>query len=251
MRSLTTFLLLGLLLFGCKPKGKALSYELIKTHPHDVACYTQGLEFNGGDLLESGGRYGESNVRRVNPQTGEVLQSRKIPGLMFAEGITVLNGELWLLTWKEKIALVFDPKTFELLRRHSYEGEGWGITHDGSRLIMSNGSSTLSIRDPKDFKVIKEIEVTRDGRPVEAINELEYVDGEIFANIYTKDEIVRIDAESGKVTGVLDLSALRDRLVQGKTAAEELNGIAHDRKTGHLWVTGKRWPQMFEIAIGP
>jgi len=251
MRSLTTFLLLGLLRFGCKPKGKALSYELIKTHPQDVACYTQGLEFNGGDLLESGGRYGESNVRRVNPQTGEVLQSRKIPGLMFAEGITVLNGELWLLTWKEKIALVFDPKTFELLRRHSYEGEGWGITHDGSRLIMSNGSSTLSIRDPKDFKVIKEIEVTRDGRPVEAINELEYVDGEIFANIYTKDEIVRIDAESGKVTGVLDLSALRDRLVQGKTAAEELNGIAHDRKTGHLWVTGKRWPQMFEIAIGP
>lgn len=251
MKSFTTILMLVLLLIGCKPKGNALSYELIQSHPHDSTCYTQGLEFDGETLLESGGKYGESDVRRVNPQTGEVLQSRKIPSLMFAEGVTVLNGELWLLTWKEKIALVLDPKTFELLRRHSYEGEGWGITHDGSRLIMSNGSSTLTIRDPKDFKVIKEIQVTRDGRPIEGINELEYVDGEIFANIYTKDEIVRIDAESGKVTGVLDLSALRGQLVQGKTAAEELNGIAHDRTTGHLWVTGKHWSKIFEIAIVP
>lgn len=251
MKSFTTSLLLVLLLIGCKPKGKDLSYELIKTHPHDVACYTQGLEFDGDDLLESGGKYGESSVRRVNPQTGEVLQSRKIPGLMFAEGLTVLNGELWLLTWKEKIALVFDPKTFELLRRHSYEGEGWGITHDGSRLIMSNGSSTLSIRDAKDFKVIEVIQVTRDGRPLEGINELEYVDGEIFANIYTKDEIVRIDAESGRVTGVVNLSALRGLLTQREIVAEELNGIAYDRKTGHLWVTGKHWSQVFEIVVKP
>lgn len=251
MKSFTISLLLVVLVLGCKPKARPMSYELIRTHPHDVGCYTQGLEFAGGELLESGGKYGESSVRRVNPQTGEVLQSRKIPGLMFAEGLTVLNGELWLLTWKEKTALVLDPKTFELLRRHSYEGEGWGIAHDGSRLFMSNGSSKLSIRDPKDFKVIKEIDVTRDGRPIQGINELEYVDGEIFANIYTKDEIVRIDVESGKVTQVVNLSALRGLLTPQELVAEELNGIAYDRTTGHLWVTGKHWSQMFEIVVKP
>lgn len=250
MNSCTTFLILAVLLSGCGPEPGDLSYRIVQTHPHDVDCYTQGLEFDGDRLLESGGQYGESKLRRVDPQSGEVLKNRSIPSMMFAEGLTLLDGDLWLLTWKERVALVFDPESFELKRRHPYEGEGWGLTNDGKRLIMSDGSSKLSIRDPESFKIVGTVDVTLNGRPVEGINELEYVDGSIFANLYPKDQIVRIDAATGKVSGVLDLKALRSKLPSQKKPAEELNGIAHDRRTGHLWVTGKYWPQMFVIELG-
>jgi len=236
-----------LLLVGCKSKTTQLSHELVAEHAHDSGCYTQGLEFREGFLLESAGQYGESKIRRVNPRTLEVLQERSLPAAIFAEGLTVLKGELWLLTWKEGKAYVFDAASFDLLRTHNYEGEGWGICTDGQKLFMSNGSNILRLRDPGDFSVLGEIRVTCNGKPQHHLNELEFHDGSIYANVYQKDEIVRIDAASGEVTGVIDLSALRGKFSWAK--AEQLNGIARHPETGHLWVTGKYWPKMFEIKL--
>lgn len=240
----------GLLLLGaCRSKTTPLAYELVVIHPHDAGCYTQGLEFHGGLMLESGGGYGESVLRRVDPRTGEVLQERWLPATIFAEGLTLVGDDLWLLTWKAGKAYVFDRDSFELKRTHSYRGEGWGLAWDGKHLIMSNGSSKLTLRDPADFSVRGQLVVTRGGMPQDQLNELEYVDGVIYANLYQKDEIVRIDAGSGEVTGVLDLSALRGRLNPPGGDAEVLNGIARHPETGHLWVTGKLWPQVFEIRV--
>lgn len=241
-----------LLISACKPKGEPLAWELVDTHPHQTDCYTQGLEFYEDVLFESGGQYGQSKLRRVDPETGEVLKERRLPAQIFSEGLTVVGDDLWLLTWKAGKAYVFDRESFELKQTHNYQGEGWGIAHDGTHLIVSDGTSTLTLRDPADFSRIGKLEVTRDGKPQEALNELEHVDGVIYANVYQKDEIVRIDAKSGKVTGVLELSELRKRLVEEETRAEELNGIAHHPETGHLWVTGKYWSEIFEIKVlGP
>ncbi len=239
------------LLVSCKPKQESLEYDLVASYPHDQSCYTQGLEFHDGRLFESAGQYGESELRQVDPRTGEVQRRRKLPAELFAEGLTVLDGELWLLTWREGQAFVFDPKTFELRRRYRYPGEGWGLTNDGKQLIMSDGSSFLTWRDPGDFSTVRTLEVTRDGRPQKELNELEYVDGAIYANIYTRDEVVRIDPKNGQVTGVLDLSELRNRLEGQEVLAEELNGIARDPATGRLWLTGKHWSRMYELKIKP
>ena len=243
-------LLLPLLsLSACKPKDEPLAWEWVARYPHQSDCYTQGLEFDDGLLLESGGQYGESKLRRVNPKTGEVLKERQLPAQIFSEGLTVVGDDLWLLTWKAGKAYVFDRESFELKQTHKYEGEGWGIVWDGSQLIMSDGSSTLTLRDPGDFSVKGQIQVTLDGKPQGQLNELEYVNGVIYANVYAEDIILRIDAKSGAVSGVLDLSSLRERLVQEESLAEVLNGIAHHPETGHLWVTGKHWSEMFEIRL--
>jgi len=238
-----------LLLFGCRPKTAQLAYELVSVHPHDVACFTQGLEFEGEVLLESGGQYGESKLRRVNPKNGAVIQERRLPAQIFAEGLTLLDDEIWLLTWKAGKVYVFDAQSFELRRTFAYKGEGWGLCTDGKNLIMSNGSNMLFVRSPKDFSLIEQIAVMRGGREQEQLNELEFVNGIIYANIYQKDEIVRIDAKSGEVTGVIDLSDLRKKLSNPKGRSEALNGIARHPKTGHFWVTGKYWSEMFEIEL--
>ena len=238
------------LLPACKPRSKPVDWEMVAVHPHQEDCYTQGLEFHEGQLFESGGQYGESKLRRVDPMTGKVLKERELPAQIFSEGLTVVGDDLWLLTWKAGKAYVFDRESFELKRTHKYEGEGWGIVWDGSRLIMSDGSSKLTYRDPVDFTVKGQIEVTMDGKPQDQLNELEYVDGVIYANVYDEDVILRIDAKSGAVSGVLDLSSLRDKLSGDE--GEVLNGIAHHPDTGHLWVTGKHWSEMFEIKVlGP
>ena len=242
------FVLIALLLLpACKPRSKPLVWEMVAAHPHLEDCYTQGLEFHGELLLESAGQYAESKLRRVDPKTGEVLKERKLPAQIFSEGLTVVGDELWLLTWKAGKAYVFDRESFELKHTHKYEGEGWGIAWDGAQLIMSDGSNILTLRDPGDFSVMGHIEVTADGEPRDQLNELEYVDGVIYANVYGKDEILRIDAKSGAVSGVLDLSSLREKLSGNK--AEVLNGIAHHPQSGHLWVTGKYWSEIFEIKL--
>jgi glutamine cyclotransferase len=240
--------ILCVMLAACTGKPAKLSYKIISTRPHDPESYTQGLEFYGKNLIESSGGYGHSTIREVETPTGKVVRKRPMAKNVFVEGITLLDREIWILTWKENTAYVFEPETFKFLRSHTFQGEGWGLTHDDKQLIMSDGTSTLKFIDPKDFSVKKSIEVKRGNNPVNNLNELEMIHGEIYANIYQTDEIVRITPESGKVTGSLDLSALR-KLLPRPNKAEALNGIALDPATGHLIVTGKLWPTMFEIEI--
>lgn len=240
-------LLIAALLTACqKPAG--LAYQIVSTRPHDPECYTQGLEFSDGRLFESGGNYGHSTLREVDPATGAVLRKRPMAATVFAEGITILNNELFILTWKENTATVVEPGTFKFIRSLKYQGEGWGLTNDGRQLIMSDGTSKLKFLDPKDFSVAKTLVVKDGHREIDQLNELEHVNGVIYANIYTTGMIARISAETGKVTGWLDLSAIRNQLPR-PNKADVLNGIARDPKTGNFLVTGKLWPKMFEIRI--
>lgn len=242
---------IALVLTACKSSpvvAAKLGYEVIAVVPHDPDAYTQGLQLTDGRLLESTGQYGQSSIREVDATSGKVLRKRSLPLQYFGEGMTLQGKELWLLTWKEKTAFVLDPENFRTLRTHTYEGEGWGLTSDGTQLIMSDGSSTLKFRSFKDMAVTRSLEVTEEGRPVKRLNELEYIKGSVFANVYMTDRIARIDPKTGEVTAWLDLSGLRNRLPE-PNRAEALNGIAFDEKTGHLRITGKYWPQMFELKL--
>lgn len=252
MRFKMKFLLLFLsfALLGCGEKRpQKISYRVISHIPHDAESYTQGLEFRNGKLIESSGGYGSSNLRIVEPKTGEVLRRRKVSERVFAEGITVLKNELWLLSWKEGLAAVLNPETLSFVRSHNYQGEGWGLANNGRELIMSDGSAMLKFIDPHDFSVIRSVEVTDGGKPVEMLNELEYDNDSIWANIYLSDQIARIDATTGKVTGWLDLGKLRGHLAGARGNPEALNGIARDPSSGRYFVTGKNWPLMFELEI--
>lgn len=231
-----------------KSAPETLAYQIISTRPHDSDSYTQGLEFRDGRLFESAGQYGESTLREVDPATGKLLRKRPLAKTVFGEGLTILGKEMFVLTWKSNTAYVFDPETFKPLHTFTYKGEGWGLTHDGKQLIMSDGTSDLRFINPKDFSVVKTLPVKDGNTLVKDINELEMVDGQIFANIYLTDRIARISPETGQVTGWLDLRGLRNQLTP-RGRAEVLNGIALDKSTGNLLVTGKYWPQMFEIQI--
>lgn len=248
-KSLPALCLVCLPLTACKPgPAKTIGYEIVSTRAHDPTAYTQGLQLVDGRLFESTGQYGQSTVREVDPESGEVLRKRALAATVFGEGLTLHKGELWVLTWKENTAYVLEPDTFKFIRSHKYSGEGWGLTSDGTHLIMSDGSDTLKFLKPADFSVSRSVQVTDGGQPVDQLNELEWVDGEIYANIYRSERIARISPETGRVTAWLDLSALRGRLPRPHRA-EELNGIAHDKKTGHLLVTGKNWPKLFVVAV--
>ena len=238
-----------LLLVSCSKEPKQLTYTITETRAHDRLCYTQGLEFAGGKLFESGGQYAQSSIREVDPKSGKVLRSRAFPAQVFAEGITILNGELFVLTWLENTAFVLDPDSFKLIRTHKYEGEGWGLTNNGKELIMSDGSSSLQFRDPRTFEVKRSLTVTDGNREIIKLNELEFTDGVIFANIYEKETVAKIDATTGTVTGWLDLSGLRPKL-EKPNVAEQLNGIVLIPDTNRFLITGKYWPSMFVIEIG-
>jgi glutamine cyclotransferase len=252
MHHLKTAILLALALLSLSSCGKSppakLSYQVVSTRPHDPAAYTQGLQLEKGRLFESTGQYGESTLREIEPATGKILRKRPLAKNVFGEGLAHIHGELFVLTWKENTAYVFDPETFKLLRSHTYPGEGWGLTHNGKDLIMSNGSSELKFINPKDFSTLKTLTVLDGNAPVKNLNELEWINGEIFANIYQSEKIARIAPDDGRVTGWLDLAGLRQQLTPPHRA-EVLNGIAFDPATGHLLVTGKYWPQMFEIKL--
>ncbi len=231
-----------------KSAPDTLTYQIVSTLPHDATSYTQGFQLVDGRLFESSGQFGESALREIDPKDGKVLRKRALAKTVFGEGLTLLGGEMFVLTWKAGTAYVFEPDAFKPLRTFSYQGEGWGLTNDGSQLIMSDGSSDLKFIDPKDFSVVRTLEVRDGDTPVKNLNELEMIDGQIFANVYLTDRIARIPPESGQVTGWLDLRGLKNQL-DPRGRAEVLNGIAHDTATGHLLVTGKYWPQMFEIKI--
>ena len=224
------------------------SYRVVDAYTHDPGAFTQGLAMADGTLYESTGLYGESSLRRVELATGDVLQMRPLPDSLFGEGIAVWEGRIIQITWRSRTGFVYDRDSFELLQQFRYDTEGWGLTHDGDRLILSDGSSTLYFMDPNSFVELGRVAVYDSDGPVTLLNELEYIGSEVFANILQSDRIARIDPKSGKVTGWIDLKGLLAE-VQGPNVAGVLNGIAYDETGNRLYVTGKNWPQLFEIEL--
>jgi glutamine cyclotransferase len=225
------------------------SYTVVRTYPHDPRAFTQGLQYLDGVLYEGTGNLGESSIRKVKLETGEVLQKRDLAKEHFGEGIVVLKSELFQLTWQSRLGFVYDRDTFAPKRTFRYAGEGWGLTHDGTTLIMSDGTDVLRFVDPATFKVRRTLKVTASGQPLRQLNELEYVKGEIFANVWMTDTVVRIDLKSGRVIGVIDLPNLLTPAERART--DVLNGIAFDAAGDRLFVTGKWWPKLFEIRLRP
>jgi glutamine cyclotransferase len=222
-------------------------YKIVNTYPHDQEAYTQGLVFDNGFLYEGTGLYKKSTLRKVELNTGKIIKIHKLPDEIFGEGITIYEDKIIQLTWKSNIGYVYDKETFELLEVFNYSTDGWGITHNGTNLIISNGSSTLHVLDPRTFEKIGEIEVFDDNGPVSEINELEYVRGEIYANIWKTDRIARFDPKSGQVKGWIELKGLTSDISSDSDAV--LNGIAYDKNQDRLFVTGKLYPKIFEIEI--
>lgn len=225
-----------------------VGYRIVNTYPHDPSAFTQGLVFADGVLYEGTGLRGQSSLRKVDLKTGTILQVRQLPVRFFGEGITIYGNRVIQLTWRAKVGFVYHKQTFQLLDTFNYSTEGWGITHDGRSLIISDGTSTLYLLDPQTFREVGRLEVhTRDG-PVSRLNELEYVQGEIYANIWKTDRIARISPQTGEVAGWIDLERLlkpEDRYRR----IDVLNGIAYDVKNDRLFVTGKLWPKLFEIEL--
>jgi glutaminyl-peptide cyclotransferase len=226
------------------------SYRVVKSYPHDPAAYTQGLIYRDGFLFESTGLNGQSSLRKVRLETGEVVQQRRVDRAYFAEGLTEWNGQLVQLTWRSNIAFVYDLASFAPRRTFQYSGEGWGLTRDQAGFILSDGTDQLRFLNPDTFREVRRVTVTDRGRPVRDLNELEYIRGEVYANVWHTDRIVRISPQSGRVTGWIDLRGL---LSSGYRLDAEavLNGIAYDAANNRLFVTGKLWPRLFEIEILP
>ena len=226
-------------------------YRVVRSYPHDPSAYTQGLVYRDGVLYEGTGLNGQSSVRKVRLETGEVMQIRRLDDRYFGEGIAIVGNDLFQLTWQSEIGFVHDLATFEPRRTFQYTGEGWGLTYDGTRLIMSDGSPVLRFLDPARVRQTGQLSVRAAGVPVEQLNELEIVKGEIFANVYQSNRIAKISPRTGEVTGWIDLTGLlspRDSAGLDPMNAV-LNGIAYDSAKERLFVTGKLWPKLFEIQL--
>ena len=226
------------------------SYQIVERYPHDPGCYTQGLIYRDGYFYESCGLYGDSTLRKVDPESGEVLQETELGDQYFGEGLMELDGLLYQLTWQEGVAFVYDLNTFEKVGQFSYSTEGWGLTSDGTGLILSDGSNKLFWIDPTSGFTHKETLVTWQELPIEYLNELEYVNGDIYANIYLSDQIAIIDPETGLVETMLDMRGLRPEENRAM-AGEVLNGIAYDAVNNRLFVTGKHWKWLYEVTLIP
>ena len=224
------------------------SYRVVNEYPHDVDAYTQGLVFHDGELYEGTGLYGHSSLRRVELETGSVLQIHELDDKYFGEGITIYDDRIIQLTWREKLGFVYNRESLEQIDGFNYSTEGWGITYDGIKLIMSDGSATLYFLDPVTFEETGCIEINSAGHPIKLLNELEYINGEIFANIYRTDRIARIDPATGNVIAWIDLTGIL-RFEDTTPQTDVLNGIAYDSDTDRLFVTGKKWQKLFEIEL--
>lgn len=222
-------------------------YTVVRSYPHDRQAFTQGLQYRDGVLYEGTGQKGQSSIRRVRLETGEVLQRRIVPAQYFGEGIVLVGNELFQLTWQEGIAFVYDATSFGMKRSFSYRGEGWGLTFDGESLVMSDGTDQIRFLDPKTFAERGRVRVTAGGSAVRDVNELEMIKGEIWANVWMTDRIARIDPKTGRVTAWVDLSGLLTP--DERRGTDVLNGIAWDAAADRIFVTGKWWPKLFEIRV--
>jgi len=231
-------------IYSCSQSGDVpvYTYKIVNVYPHDRNAFTQGLVFEEGVLYEGTGIKGRSSLRKVELKTGNILKIHRLPDYYFGEGVTVYGDTIIQLTWKSQTGFVYDKDSFELLQKFTYPTEGWGIAHDGNCLIMSDGTSTLHFLNPKTFKEIYQLEVYDKLGPVHSLNELEYIQGEIYSNVWQTNRIARIAPQSGQVIGWIDLKGLN---VQGSV----LNGIAYDSHNDRLFVTGKLWPKLFEIDL--
>ena len=235
------------------------TYEIINQFKHDSKAFTQGLVVHNGFFYESTGEYGDSTLRKVEIESGKVLQKQDLSEDYFAEGITILNGKLYQITWKENTAFVYDLNDFKLLKEFRYQGEGWGLTNDGKNLILSDGTHVIRFLDPETFQIVRTISVFREaGKPLLDLNELEYVKGEIWANIWRAFDpqilgkpnyIARIDPNSGKILGWIDLGNISPDDVKRDPSSNTLNGIAYDEAADRIFVTGKKWKKLFEIKV--
>jgi glutaminyl-peptide cyclotransferase len=222
-------------------------YAVVNTYPHDPQAFTQGLIYRDGFLFESSGLYGSSSLRRVRLETGEVVAEHRVPEQYFAEGLADWGGRLIQLTWQSGRGFVYDIETFDLLHTFEYPGDGWGLTHDGARLILSDGTSSLRLLDPATYEETGRLQVLDGGAPVSGLNELEFVKGDIYANVWPTEEIVIIEP-SGKVKGRVSLKGLLGA-AEGAAPGNLPNGIAYDSGGDRLFVTGKLWPKLFEIEL--
>lgn len=251
-------LTIAIALFGCqeldrssitaKETAEVCDYEVVETYPHDPQAFTQGLIFDRGELYESTGLHGESSLRKVDLETGKVLEISELDDRYFGEGMTLWQDKLIQLTWVSKTGFVYDKETFEQIDTFTYPTQGWGLTHDNKELILSDGSNILYFLNPDTFESVRQIEVTESDRPVDKLNELEFVNGEILANVWMSDRIARIDPETGEVKGWIDLTGIFEPETANKQDAV-LNGIAYDEKEDRLFVTGKLWSKLFEIDL--
>ena len=225
------------------------TYSIVNTFHHDTDAFTEGLVYDNGDLYESTGLFGASSLQRMDLSTGTLLQRVSLASNFFGEGITIFEGKIIQLTWESQKGFIYDKDTFEILSEFSYRGEGWGLTHDGNRLIMSNGSATITFIDSDTFQVTGTLWVHEGDLGVTNLNELEYVDGDVYANVWHQKRIAIINLQTGQVKGWIYLTGLYD---EGNADPENvLNGIAYDSENARLFVTGKRWPRLFEIKLEP
>lgn len=248
MRNIIATIFISFALFSCSDaKVKMYGIEVVAEYPHDTEAYTQGLFFYGNQLYESTGLHGKSSFRKVDIETGNVLRRLDFDEKYFVEGSVMFKDNLYVLTWESRVAFLYDAKTLEYKSSWRYPREGWGITTDGKQLIASDGSANLYFLDDKFTQKDKKL-VTVDGRPVRWLNELEYIDGKVWANVYTSDEIVIINPKNGKVEGVIDCRGLLPK-EQRKPSTDVLNGIAYNPETGKIYLTGKNWPKLYEIRL--
>jgi len=242
---------------ACGPTTHAVSTRqfrcrVVHAYPHDRSAFTEGLFYDNGFLYEGTGEYGQSDIRKVKLETGEVVQRHVLPGEYFGEGIIKWRDRLIELEWKGESGFIYDFKTFNLIRRFHYPGQGWSLTTDGKRIIMDDGTAEIRFWDPETLAEQGRITVTDQGRPIDQLNELEWVKGEILANIWMTDKIARIDPATGHINAWIDCSGLlapSEHIPDGPLRTDFLNGIAYDARGGRLFVTGKRWPKLFQVDL--
>lgn len=252
VRTVLSFVALAMLLSACGARPpESLTVEVLEQHAHDPQAFTQGLLYDAGAFYESTGLVGRSSLREVDPTSGEIVRIRSLPSDLFAEGLALVGERLYQLTWRAGTVFVWDRATFNPIGSFTYEGEGWGLCYDGTDLYMSDGSASLTVRDPTDFRVTRTVAVRDGTRPVKSLNELECVGDSIYANVWLTDEIVRVDKRTGRVTARIDASPLRRAMPDLKDPDAVLNGIARGSDADTLWLTGKLWPQMFKVRLVP